>query len=253
MTSVLIVEDSLQLAEAVREQLETWHGYTVTCVRDPVAMRVRLDQESFDVALIDLLFEHLSHEFNSRRVAGQVRLSAQLLVTGLAALRLARDTPGTRTVVWTSGEANRRLHLLYAYEELGERVFCSKSSGEEHAGSVAAALQAAHAGRPYVDPVLNAYLPTKTAASIAQTVLRDPLRRAVWRAVALGAHSRSEISHKTGYSARTVGNEIPEMYADLRALDPGLPASRQPLTEVVRYAATNWEFFLDDTVRQAYP
>lgn len=253
--SVLIVEDSTQLAQAVREQLEAWHGYSVTCVRDPDEMLSELAKRTYDLALVDLLFEHISRDFNHRRLAGQVWLSAPpFLVTGLTALRIAHESaPSMRTVVWTSGEANRRLHLLYAYEVLGERIFCSKSSGAERAQALADALSAAGRGVPHIDPVLNAYLPTAKAATLAGTILREPFRRAVWRAIALGAHTRAEISRLTGYSPRYIGNEIPEMYADLRTLDPGLPESRQPLIEVVRYAATNWEFFLDEAVRHAYP
>ena len=56
-----------------------------------------------------------------------------------------------------------------------------------------------------------------------------------------------------GYSGRTVGNRIPEMYQDLLEFDTGLRESRSPLLEVVRYAAANWQFFLDDAVRVMYP
>jgi DNA-binding NarL/FixJ family response regulator len=255
MSNVLIVEDATQLATAVAYQLENWHGYSVSCVRDPNAMRAQLAAQHYDLALVDLLYEHLNQEFNTRRLAGQVSLTAPvLLVTGLTALRTIQQlSPGTRTVVWTSGEANRRLHILYAYEELSQRVFCSKSSDAEHAGAIADALRAAADGLGYVDPVLNSYLPRPGAATISATLLREEVRRAIWRAVALGAHTRTDVARVTGYKPRYVGNQMPDMYADLQSFDPGLPDSHQPLIEIVRYAATNWQFFLDDAVRQTYP
>jgi len=255
MTNVLVVEDHDQLAGAVGRELEVEHGYSVASVRDPLAMRTELEQNAYDLVVVDLLFAHLSRDFDNRRLSGHVGLSApSLLITGLTAIRIVRtQAPETRIVVWTSGEANRRLHLLYSYEEFGQRIFCSKSPGTGRVDTLADALKAAAGRSNYFDPVLNPYLPASGAISISHTLLHDECRRAVWRAIAIGAHNRAQIARLTGYSERYIGHQIPKMYAELRAFDPGLPESRQPHIEVVRYAATNWEFFLDDAVRHAYP
>jgi DNA-binding NarL/FixJ family response regulator len=176
-----------------------------------------------------------------------------MLITGLTAVNdlRARPDPGG-IVLWTSGEANRRLHLLYAEEELKIRAYCSKSSGTGKADVLNAAILAAAAGRPYVDPVLSAYLPSSHSHPISQTIFRDEKHRAIWRAIALGAHSREEIAELTGHPRRTIGNLMPDLLVQLLTLDPGIQAGK-PLNEIVRYANRNWEFFLDDAVRARFP
>ena len=196
MNTVLIVEDSSQLADSVAHQLVTWHRFDVTCVRDPHAMRAELARRPYDVVLIDLLFQHLNDDFEERRKAHRVRLSSpSLLITGLTAVQTVQEVaPTTAMVVWTLGEANRRLHILFAYEDLGQRTFCSKNSGREHADAVAESLRCAVNRVSYVDPVLNAYLPSRGAPAIGSTLLRDESKRAIWRAIALGAHTRAAIA-----------------------------------------------------------
>jgi hypothetical protein len=178
----------------------------------------------------------------------------QLLITGLTAVRTLQDEGSdVGAVIWTSGEANRRLHLLYAYEDLGMRVFCSKSPGTGRVDTLEEAARAARRKRQFVDVVLEPYLPVEHSRHISEILLRDESRRAIWRAVAAGAHTRSEIGRLAGYSARTVGNRIPDMYEDLLEFDAGLAGSKTPLIEVVRYAANNWQFFLDEAVRAMFP
>ncbi|MDQ7809485.1 hypothetical protein Q5425_37670 [Amycolatopsis sp. A133] len=249
---VLLIEDTTQLAGPVAQQLRDEHGHDVQRARDPLEARSLTGP--FDVVVVDLLFEHLSLEFDRRRLGRRVRPTRdRLLVTGLTAVTdfLARPEP-SGIVLWTSGEANRRLHLLYAEEELGIRAFCSKSSGTGKADVLNAAIAAAAAGRPHVDPVLSAYLPGSHGHPISRTIFREEKHRAIWRAVALGAHSREEIAELTGHPRRTIGNLMPELLAELLTLDPGIQAGK-PLNEVVRYANRNWEFFLDDAVRRRFP
>jgi DNA-binding NarL/FixJ family response regulator len=251
---VLLIEDHAPLAGLVGRELQRECGWEVTYARDPREVSAH-DRASFDLAIIDLLYEHLTRDFDSRRLAGAVTLTGkELLLSGLAAVRdLAADPAGTRFVIWTSGEASRRLHLLFAYEEFAARVFCSKSAGTGTLDTLIEALRAAADKRGYVDPVLNSYLPADGARTISSTILHDPARRSVWRALALGARTRGQVSDITGYSSRHVGNLIPEMFNDLSAFDAGLRTSSSPMNEVISYASRNWEFFLDDTVRQVYP
>ena len=97
--------------------------------------------------------------------------------------------------------------------------------------------------------MLNAYLPVERQCSVRETLLRTDLRRAIWRALALGCHTREEIARVIGYANRTVGNAIPPMLDDLLRLDPGLRAGQRPINELISYATRNWEFFLDESVR----
>ncbi len=252
---VLLIEDHTQLAGLVARELEQEFGCSVTHARDPIEAQSAYRDDEFDLAIVDLLYEHLSRDFEIRKAAGKASLtSSRLLVTGLAAVHQLTAARGrTGVVIWTSGEANRRLHLLFAYEDLRVRVFCSKSSGTGRIDTLMEALKAAADGRGYVDPVLNSYLPAEGQPTVSGTILREPSRRAVWRALAIGARTRGQVSEITGYSSRHVGNLIPAMFDDLAAFDTGLQQSEAPMADVVSYAASNWQFFLDDTLRAMYP
>jgi DNA-binding NarL/FixJ family response regulator len=252
---ILLIEDHTQLAGPVSRELEAEFGCTVKHARDPIEAAGMYAPGEFDLAVVDLLYQHLHQDFEARMAAGKVTLtSAQLLVTGLAAVHHLTASGGdTGIVIWTSGEANRRLHLLFAYEDLAVRAFCSKSSGTGRIDTLMDALRAAAGHRSYVDPILNSYLPAPGTPKISETVLRDESKRAIWRAIALGAHTRDRVSEMTGYRPRTVGNLIPQMFSDLRLLDAGMGESEAPMADVVSYASKNWEFFLDDTLRARYP
>ena len=171
---LLIIEDTTQLAGPIARELRDEYGHDVTWARDPLEAR-RLDDGEFDVAVVDLLFEHLSRAFDQRRLARAVSLTRdQLLITGLTAVDdLARHHPSTKIVLWTSGEANRHLHLLYAYETLAVRAYCSKSSGTGKADVLNAAILAATNGQTYIDGGLRAYLPSAHSRTLSQTLLRD--------------------------------------------------------------------------------
>lgn len=252
---ILLVEDSDQLAGSVSRELETEYGHAVTWIRDPLALNAVLDGETFDVAIVDLLYEHLNRDFDARRLAGDVSVRGDgLLITGLTAIRLLRQRlPDAGIVVWTTGESNRRLHLLYAYQDLAMRNYCSKSPGTGRSDVLEGAARTAAEGGRYVDPVLNPYLPADRTRRASEILLQDECKRAIWRAIALGAHTRSDIGRLAGYAPRTVGRVIPEMYRDLLEFDVGLADRRTPLVEVVRYVATSWQFFLDEAVRDRYP
>lgn len=252
---ILLIEDSDQLAGAVAREFERDYGHTVTWLRDPTLLETALDGDRFEVAIIDLLYEHLNREFDARRLAGGVRVRGeQLLITGLTAIRVLRERqPSVPTVVWTSGEATRRLHLLYSYQDLKMRNYCSKSPGTGRIDTLEHAAQMARMLSSYIDPVLNPYLPSDDGRAASEILMGDECKRAIWRAIALGAHTRTEIGRAAGYAPRTVGRRIPEMYEDLQEFDEGLPNKRTPLLEVVRYVAGNWHFFLDEAVRAAYP
>lgn len=252
---VLLIEDHTQLAGLVSQELREKYGYEMTSVRDPLSAQEACQDAEYDLAIVDLLYGHLNEEFYARCERREVGATgSRLLITGLLAARDLSAAPHrTKIVVWTSGEANRRLHLLYAYEELGLRVYCSKSSGGGTADTLLCAIRAAAEGREFADPVLNSYLPGRGDAKIGATIMKEPARRAVWRALALGAFTRGEISKITGYSKRTIGNHMPEMLSDLIAFDPGIRPAGAPMAQVASYASRNWEFFLDDVVRDRWP
>jgi hypothetical protein len=139
------------------------------------------------------------------------------------------------------------------------KAFCGKHE-LDGARSLNTAITMAVAGQPYVDPTIQLFLPPRGAATLAQTILSEPeSKRAMWRALALGAHSREEIAKLSGNTERYVGSQIPKLFDDLVAFDSGLSQRRrsfqprQKLSDVVRYASHNREFFLDEAVQALFP
>lgn len=206
------------------------------------------------MALVDLLYEPLNVAFFASLADQEAGRARPSLVTGLLA---ARDLPAsparTRVVIWSAGEADRRLHLVYAYEELRMRVFCSKSPGGAGLSTLLAAIHAAAAGTSFTDPVLAPCLPARTDHSIGDTIMREPSRRPVWRALAAGMRSVEQISAETRYSKKTIRNMTSAMADDLSALDPGLRKDSRHLPQLAIYAARHREFFLDQVVGDRWP
>ncbi|MFI9011382.1 response regulator [Actinosynnema sp. NPDC053489] len=245
---VLLVEDEGVAAQAAVTELVGAMGCEVTVVPDPVEALVRLRREHFDVAVVDMLYQAHSVEFEQRRRRGGVRLTDQRLhLSGLAVLRAADEAaPPVRTVLWTNGEPNRRLHMVFAHEQLGCRVMCPKDA----VGKLPAAVRAAVEGREHVDPLLRMYFPPASSPSLADTFFTSATRLAVWRAMALGVHEHAAIAKVVGVTAGTVRRGMDALRARLVAFDPGCTLDGPPSAEVVRYAGQNWQFFLDDTVRE---
>lgn len=252
---VLLIDDHSQLAGLVGRELRDNHGYETTWERDPIRARERYCRQDYDIAIIDLLYSHLSQDFEDLRKHHLVTATSRhLLISGLLPIQeLTAPSRHTKIVIWTSGDPNRRLHMLYAYEELGMRVFCSKSSGGGTSDPLVGALRAAAEGQVFIDPVLNSYLPAENSPTLRGTILRESSKRAIWRALALGARTRSEINEITGQAKRTIGNLIPTMLDDLIEFDRGISRNSPPMAELIGYATRNWEFFLDEVVRAQFP
>lgn len=248
---VLVVEDQEPAAKTAVDELRQALGCEVAVTRDPRRAIELLRTQDFDIAIIDMLFRACTEAFERRRRNKQVRLTDPALhLSGLAVLHAIRLLPNApRPVIWTSGEPNRHLHLLFAYEELLARVFCSK----EELGRLEEAVRHALAGEEYVDPRLAYYVPSERGRRLRETILSQPRRLGIWRTIALGQHRHWIIARTLGMSAKAVRTSMGEMRRRLLELDPGLNAGNNPSTEVIRYASQNWEFFLDDTVRRMFP
>lgn len=144
---ILLVEDEgMSAAMAVTELSEAMPCET-TAVTDPVEAIVRLKRERFDVAVVDMLYQTHSEEFEKRRRQGLVRLTdARLHLSGLAVLQAA-SAAGTTAVLWTNGEPNRRLHMMFAHEQFGCRTMCPKDAVGKLLDYVRATHQLRHATR----------------------------------------------------------------------------------------------------------
>jgi DNA-binding NarL/FixJ family response regulator len=255
---VLIAEDQVQYTDFFVQDLRTTYGYDVSHVGDPLAAQRQLATGGFEVAIVDMLFDRAIEAFDRRDLSRNPLSSGSLIVSGLSVIRAALAS-GAAVVVWTSGEPNRRLHLVFAYEDLGVRAFCSKSS---HGGvrSLDHAISRTLAGQEAIDVTLAAYLPSPKAVPLRRTLFREPAqKRAIWRALAVGARTREEVADLLGISALYIRNLISPMYEDLRSLNTGLRAgvpeteSRAKFVELTMFASRNREFFLDEAVCALYP
>jgi DNA-binding NarL/FixJ family response regulator len=245
---VLVVEDQGPSVKAAVDALTAEVGCDVVTAHDPRTGLELLVAEHFDVVVVDVLFRSVTEEFERRRRHGLVRLDDPVLhLSGLAVVHGAPDR--TRVLLWTSGDPNRHLHLLFAYEELGVRAFCSK----EDLGELMVAVRHAHDGQTHVDPRLSYYVPNHHGRRLRETILSQPRKLALWRATALGQHQHSVLAKLTGMSAKAVRTSMGEMRARLLELDPGMSGDNAPTSDVVRFAGQNWEFFLDETVRSMFP
>lgn len=245
---ILVVEDMGIAGAMAHTELAEAMPCEPVVVPDPVAALDRLRRERFDAAVVDMLFQSHSDEFERRRRDGRVRLTdARLHLSGLALLRAARSA-GTPAVLWTSGEPNRRLHMTFAHEQFACRGMCPKDKGK-----LATAVRAVVAGREYLDPILRMHLPPRSAPTLRETFFSSEPRRAMWRAMALGLHHHARIAQAVGVKSGTVRRSVEEMRTRLVAFNPGCSDEGPPTPELVRYASQNWEFFLDDTVREVFP
>jgi len=252
---VLLVEDEEQLAGLAQRELEREYSHHVIVASGLRDAEKHLGEQIFDVVVVDILYDPLVTEFDRRRRSQPLRPTDEnLLASGLSVITTTLDikqTPGI--VIWTSGDPTRRLHLIFAYEDLKVRAFCSKRSGSGSLAPLHQAIEAAGARRRYADTILGVYLPGRESFALSATLLREQAHRMFWRALALGYHTAEEIADVTPYAKKTVRNVMGDMLLELRRVDLGVGDTKKPQPELVRYASSNRYFFLDDAVRKLYP
>jgi DNA-binding NarL/FixJ family response regulator len=254
---VLMAEDH-SYADYYVDALRERYGHEVVQVRDPVEAQAALAGGGFDAAVVDIIFDAMPEEFAARSRDRHNPLSTDRLILSGLSIVYASNAAGTPVVVWTSGESNRKLHVIFAYEELRVRAFVSKRSSAGPA-NLDEALRSAVAGREYADVIIAASLPPARAVPMRQTILSDPAsKRTIWRALAVGARSRKDIAVVTGLEEKTIGDLVLAMYEDVTALGVRLPTSsphfdsRARLNELASFASFYSAFFLDDAVRVVF-
>jgi DNA-binding NarL/FixJ family response regulator len=254
---VLLVDDHNQFAELASDELRNVHGFDVAYAIDPLAAAHHLRANEFDVVVVDVLYHHLTKRYGARRRSGQISIQQDrsFHLSGLAVLHeasLCAQPP--RSVIWTIGDSNRELHMLFAYQQFAARVFCSKGPTSGRLSSLAEAIEIANAGSSYTDPLLDGYLPRERMQQIAASLFGKPLWRDIWRVFALGkADDLKKVGSLSGYSAKTVRNIMAEMARGVVDVNPFVKVGHKPMNVLVAFAESNWEFFLDDTAMRLYP
>jgi DNA-binding NarL/FixJ family response regulator len=252
---VLLVDDSNQAVAGVQRELRD-HDIEVVYALDPLVARRHLYNQVFDAVIVDILYLHLTRDYAQRIRSGLVSLSGDhaFHVSGLVTIDDAYNLEiRPAIVIWTIGDANRELHLLFAYQYFGVRAFCSKGPSSAGTSDLRAAIEAAVRGRTFEDPLLRPYMPRENVRPIHDILFQKNRWRGVWRALALGIYDHRGIAKMLGIAPKTVRNTVREMADQLIELNPLLGLSSNPSAIVSTYAASNWEFFLDDTVMGIYP
>jgi hypothetical protein len=259
-----MVEDDGYYAELFGNLLRDELDADVAIGHSPAHAIRLLHEEAFDVVVVDMRFRDDADAFAVRRDDGLVRITddREFLRSGLStvqdAARYGSRPAGGGTppaiVVWSIAESNRVLHLKFAYEVLGVRAFCTKGSRARAAGTgLGQAVRSAALGEPYVDSEARAYLPTRNAATLEESLFARSAWRSIWRSLALKRSDRKSIKAPIFHAQSTVNKALVEMRDALERFDPGLPRGRDPLQQLHSYADRNWEFFLDDAVMRAFP
>lgn len=269
---VLVVDDSNGYAESVCDDLSAEFKFDISYVLDPFEARERLQAETFDAVVADLLFGQVREAYEARRSNGNVSLQRDdtFYITGLTVLRDAAEFGRRPTcdpnsprmapapIVWTIGEYVRYLHLAFAQQELGVNVYCSKGSnfqvkGRSGVRDLGVAIQEAVAGRPFHDAGIVAHLPRKGIPAIGATFFAESRWRDIWCAMALGHTEYDDIAREIFAAKPTIRNTVGAMRDRLVQFEPGQNSKRKSKELLSSYAEHNWEFFLDDAVMRTYP
>lgn len=243
----------MQYGELMRDKLSDSFGYRVTLARDPIEAAACMSRDQFDVVVVDVLYRALSESYNKKRESARTSLTElePYNLSGLAVLleASAQSTPPA-LAIWTSGDANRALHMVLAHQEFGVRVFCSKESRFEN---LRRAIESAASHVEFVDVTLRPFLPRQGLPPIQDVLFREIKWRAIWRALAAGSQAHLTTAKMTNYDQQTIRKSMSPMAHQVAILNPRLNPDKQPFNILSSYATYHWEFFLDQAVLRMYP
>ena len=232
MAKVAMVEDHMMTAEGVMDVLTRRCGHEVTLFNHP--SKLHTQDATFDAALVDLLFRVPDAD------------AALEFDTGITALRFFSDR-GTPTILWTSGEANRSLHLSAAFSLFDIRGAIPK---DPPLAELIECLTDVLAGKRWIHPQLRPYETLHKERSAGEKLLASAKHRSIWKALAAGASSHGEVARATNYAQYTIREAVGEMNQLLAhsSLLAQSADSGRPLINVSAFARLHREFFLDHTL-----
>lgn len=250
---ILLVDDETQCASAVARELREDYHHQVTLAANPVEAVQALERTSFDVVVNDVLYGQQGDardDYNSVRTR---RANPEPIKSGLWTIRHIRaQYPGTGIVVWTVGDSERRLHLRYAYEEYGVRVFCSKSSPTGN-DKLQAAIISAQAGRRFIDGSIQWYVALDRQPTLRQTILKEDART-ILRAMAAGALDYDDVAAVTVFKKSTLRNKVGLIAVECLPVVQHTSTERgNPKDELIAFANANRSFFADEAALRDYP
>jgi hypothetical protein len=249
--TVLLVDDGRAYAPGVVRQLarDLGGGATVDYSHSTTDAVHRLAAGSYTAAVVDVLFRPDTEAFERDRRAGGVSpRTGPFLVSGLAVLRAAQQAR-VPALIWSDGGDERLLHMRYAYEEFGTRVFCLKDDP-----GLADAVRAVRAGRELVPRPLGESGLRPKANRVADSLFRRPPWAKLWRILAVtetATHDdlKQQADGWFRYARRLVG----DMATEAANLYEFTPAGSNALTFCNRFASRNALFLMDATVHERHP
>jgi hypothetical protein len=249
MTSVLLVDDGRAYASEVAVRLADELGTDVRYEDDPSRAVRRIAAGGLNAVVVDVLFRPVTEIFERKRQAGEVSAAdGPFLVSGLAVLQAARYAK-VPAVVWTDGGDDRLLHMRYAYDEFGTRVFCRK----DELGLAAAVRTAISGGtvipRSLVDEGLG-----PDHNRVADSLFHRRHWARVWRILAIGdATTHKEVTRAAEGSFTYTPKDAGEMALEAANLHAFTRPGKNPLNFCHRFASKNAFFLLDDTIHERHP
>ncbi|MCD0447050.1 hypothetical protein LO763_25870 [Glycomyces sp. A-F 0318] len=267
MTSVLLVEDQALAGFSARALLEG-HGMSVDYTEDPSSAVDMLRDGAYDVVVVDIHLRTPAQTYEPVKPLGTMqRIRHNFQVSGLKVLAESerlRKRPGR--VVWSSGEADRKLQLAFAYQDLRVRCYCDKHPRQHHVSrpsqwELVHAIENAEQGAPFQSELASLFLPPMNERSYFSRLFEKPAWPEIWEALALGYRKKTEIAAVLGYAPRSIRNEIDEMLDTVQEINPGFHAATSARSNesgrrnqarfgpVAEYAAKNQAYFLDETVQ----
>jgi hypothetical protein len=222
-----------------------------------------LGRQTFDVLVVDVLFLPEMRDFQRRYQQDRVSpVDGPFLTTCLSVLDAANRSGTTASVIWTEGDDKRVLHMRFAQERLGVRVFADKNHGGDGVTRLHEAIVRARRSESSVDQRLGEEgirEDNRYTASVTDSLFTPPVRAAVWRALALGAEKYLDIKHAIGLSMDTsqLARLVDGMATDadnLNARPNARPRvrDRAKLSFLTTFAREHRYFLLDEYIKQIF-
>jgi CheY-like chemotaxis protein len=259
---VLLVDDA-DFGQDMADMLKTKYQHDVHYVNRPDRAIRYLGRATYDVLVVDVLFVPEMTRFDSLCREGRVSpVDGPFLRTCLAVLGDAGRTGPAASVIWTEGDDRRMLHMRFAQERLGVRVFADKNDGRGAVPGLHEAILKAGRGESSVDRRLaeeGIRTDARYTTSITDSLFRPPVRAAVWRALALGATKYQDVRDAVGLSmdktrfARLVDGMATDS-DNLNARPHAKPEvrDRAKLSFLTAFAERHRRFLLDDYIKKTF-
>lgn len=200
--SVLLVDDAAY-AKLMATLLTDRYRHRVHYADGPDSAVGHLRRHTYDVLVVDVLFGPEMTRFDQRFREGRVSpVDGPFPQSCLSVLgEAARSGRAGSSVIWTEGDDKRLLHMRFAQERLGVRVFADKNQDGDAVPMLHDAITKAARDEPSVDRRLQEEgirADNRYTTSVADSLFTPGARAAVWRALALGAKSYQDIRRAIG-------------------------------------------------------